>query len=460
MDQNQNQTKIVKEYLAEKAIVSGDVEANTKSLREVLDILAAPSDNTIDSTNDLKNYISTVQEQLYDLVGLKNNTSNFDEARKRFIKRYNEAGIVWDDSSRNTIKNWLQGKTSPQGEQNNNTEHIINIFFAFFNKPGGTEKECYEAINKCQEFSCKTFFASAFDYRDIRDIVAYYCIGKGYTYKKYTEVFEECKNIYAEYQENKEEKTTHNNIVATISIESIFDYDKLNNDTDLYTHIRDYIEQFDFELTTAKQEILKLYDLVKPICDKMYKVDNNESIDINDYALLGVLDEDDKLPQRPIEINKDFNRYILKNLPNEASFKKNFSEILNRDEMRKILLFFFFFKYSYCMDNESEESKQIYRDPKEKENRFISYANYLLVECGLPKMYERNPYDFMLIYASGSNNPIQVFRKLYLSITNNWPEETEDRLFARLTKDSPNYILTAILGVTHSRAKKNLKRKK
>ena len=108
--------------------------------------------------------------------------------------------------------------------------------------------------------------------------------------------------------------------------------------------------------------------------------------------------------------------------------KKTFSKILNRsqsemstsyDSIRKCLILLKFYHFWVTLElmmdsgNAAENSQSDYADYFDD---FCEEMAQLLEECGYEELYERNPYDWIFLWASTTEQPLESFRRVMRAI--------------------------------------------
>ena len=108
--------------------------------------------------------------------------------------------------------------------------------------------------------------------------------------------------------------------------------------------------------------------------------------------------------------------------------KKTFSKILNRsqsetstsyDSIRKCLILLKFYHFWVTLElmvdsgNAAEDPQSDYADYFDD---FCEEMAQLLEECGYEELYERNPYDWIFLWASTTEHPLESFRGVMRAI--------------------------------------------
>ncbi len=147
-----------------------------------------------------------------------------------------------------------------------------------------------------------------------------------------------------------------------------------------------------------------------------YRKQNITSID---FMLEFIID-----PIEPVNKKAKLPDIVKLNFPS----KKTFSKILNRsqseistsyDSIRKCLILLKFYHFWVTLElmmdsgNAAENPQSDYADYFDD---FCEEMAQLLEECGYEELYERNPYDWIFLWASTTEHPLESFRGVMRAI--------------------------------------------
>ena len=108
------------------------------------------------------------------------------------------------------------------------------------------------------------------------------------------------------------------------------------------------------------------------------------------------------------EISNDFPKelfHCFTNLATLGNMMKNEEESYEKN--RKAIILFNFYNWA----------------SQEEPSCFDEDCNYLLDECGYPKLYYGNPFDWLFLYCSLTERPLDAFREFVYRVIEN---DTED----------------------------------
>lgn len=390
---------------------------NTDKFNEIIDLI-----------NDGKTF-SQLPEQLAELVLVGEKEKKFDpkcdeditKVLEKIKYKYVDAGMkkYYDDGR--VLRNWLKGESNPQFTYDPRTkEKIIQLFFAFeMNK------------EKCEEFASRAFFIQAFDYRNIRDLIALYCINNGLCYKCFADICKSYKEEYCPKKNGDKYMPVQNCAETKVLSEQI---NKINTETDLDSFIKSNKTAFEDDHKSARYVLQKLYEKLEEKWQDVFRDNpNDHTPKVEELNITYLTDEEDyyglplKDDIKDSQIIDDV-KESLKNVFNGSTLSDVKRLMGNINNLRKLIILFHFYNYHYKKISRSELEEKVIKKLdnnliEEQVSRYTRTVNALMVRCNLQPLYLRNPYDFIFIYSSGCLYPIETFQLLVAKITDNWPEK-------------------------------------
>lgn len=85
------------------------------------------------------------------------------------------------------------------------------------------------------------------------------------------------------------------------------------------------------------------------------------------------------------------------------------------DSIRKCLIFLKFYHFwttLELMTGSGSANENPHTEDADYFEDFCDEMAQLLEECGYEELYERNPYDWLFLWASASENPLESFRSV------------------------------------------------
>ena len=387
----------------------------------------------------LNNYdFRTFSEGLTKLIhknGFRGNVDSVSEKADYLYKKCIESGT--NITVKATVKKWFSG-TFPN-YSNKSREYMHEICFAL-NAP----------LEDVYWFFSHVYFERAFNCHIVKEAVYYYSFKKGYSFAKAKELIKHVDEIVS--NQNIDDTT-----VFTSDIKD--ELDRINTDTDLFEYFVKNGGRFKswnkkaFEVINAftdsfidrkgirddKKEIDKLKKLKnysKPQintknCSLVIKEllhDNSaelvysdhfkkKHIDSIDFMLYGIL-----FYPSGIKRDADAPQIVKCSFPNKEDFSKflkNHDTSTSYDAVRKILVLFKFYDF-WCRVKLEEI---IIPKDYDKFDLFVQEMKDLLLECGYEELYWGNPYDWMFLYSSRTDSPLDTFRGMLDDFNDDFVED-------------------------------------
>lgn len=249
----------------------------------------------------------------------------------------------------------------------------------------------------------KVYLDRAFDYRNEQDIICYYCLQHKKTWKDAKRLMESVclDNVHP--------------TDATIYTAQIKEnLDSISNEAILLEYIDAHKHNLGKKNVSAKEVVAQLILGAKKIAreesekteyDGLFKNYNQDSAKFL-YEMITGCFVTGKTGSQPIFKNVRLPEEIRRRFP-EASSISGFDKDLTYEEIRKLIILLFSYKFWY--------------DAQEKPNAwdisdYEAQLNEFLEESGFSPIYYGNPYDWLFLYCSLSELPLERFRGLLSEI--------------------------------------------
>lgn len=338
-----------------------------------------------------------------------------------------------------TVRDWFSGKRRPSLDSRSR-KLVYEICFAL----GAS----FELV---QEFFRQVYFSRSFNCHTIKEAVYYYCLHQNHSYNHALELYETIKAMpeTAKFEASAPVYTDQirNALDNCHSDEEFLAYFSRNkslfdrwNQRALF-----YIEEFVRQIRGTKEDIgrIEAFRKVGTIPDaKTLTTPSASGLTIQEffmqarhfgrkwtYAKQNVTSIDFMLefiidPIEPVHKKTKLPDIVKLNFPS----KKTFSKILNRsqsetstsyDSIRKCLILLKFYHFWVTLElmmdsgNAAENPQSDYADYFDD---FCEEMAQLLEECGYEELYERNPYDWIFLWASATEQPLESFRGVMKAI--------------------------------------------
>lgn len=338
-----------------------------------------------------------------------------------------------------TVRDWFSGKRRPSLDSRSR-KLVYEICFAL----GAS----FELV---QEFFRQVYFSRSFNCHTIKEAVYYYCLHQNHSYDHALELYETIKAMpeTAKFEASDPVYTDQirNALDNCRSDEEFLAYFSRNKSIfDCWNQrALSYIEEFVRQIRGTKEDIGRIPAFVDfgTIPDaKTLAAPSASGLTIQEffmqarhfgrkwtYAKQNVTSIDFMLefiidPIEPVNKKAKLPDIVKLNFPS----KKTFSKILNRsqsemstsyDSIRKCLILLKFYHFWVTLElmmdsgNAAEDSQTEYADYFDD---FCEEMAQLLEECGYEELYERNPYDWIFLWASTTKQPLESFRGVMRAI--------------------------------------------
>lgn len=366
-------------------------------------------DNSLFSRDELDNedydYLETIEflnsstfrsfgEGLLYIVTKKYPTVKPNSVLGFVTERYADAGVPIP--APNTLRNWLinNGERPKKG-----ADSRLKMFrFAFA-----------MSFNTCEtvELFHKVYLDRAFDYRNAEELIYYYCI--------------EHKHDYAHAQSlisriSYDDKQTAEKTIYTSAIMN--EIANMDCDDKLLDFVSSHHHNFSLKNIRSEQELE--YYLHSAHADAKREIsllgldDDYPGKDRNSnsflYEVITSCETSNGKGTITVFKNAFLPKEIKTSFPEVATFSKK-----NRtyDELRKMLVLLFSYDFWYKLKYEKFDI-----DASDIFDEYRAQIDALLSECGLSTMYSGNPFDWLFLYCTLSENPLDVFRTILCDAIN------------------------------------------
>lgn len=384
---------------------------------------------------DPSNFVSFC-EGLTNLMQLCGYTGSSKDAGEKTAYLLQKLSDIHVKITEITVRDWFLSKRRPALDSRSR-EIIYEICFALG-----------ASFDLVQDFFPQVYFSRSFNCHTIKEATYYYCLHQNASYEHALMLYETINAM------PETAKPANSDPVYTDQITS--DLDNCHSDEEFLSYFSRnksvfdrwnqralfYIEEFVRQIRGTKKdaEYIKAFTTVGTIPDAkslstppasgliiqeffmharqnsgitwMYAGKNITSID---FMLEFITDT-------PVPLNKHamLPEMLKLNFPS----KKNFSKILNRsqsetstsyDSIRKCLIFLKFYHFwttLELMTGSGSANENLHTEDADYFEDFCDEMAQLLEECGYEELYERNPYDWLFLWASASENPLESFRSV------------------------------------------------
>ena len=329
------------------------------------------------------------------LMQKKDPSMDTDKAIAHLTDCCKKSGIELSEiGSTNTLKSWFKGGPRPKkGEDSRDAMFALAFALEF------TSEETAELFHK-------VYLDRAFNFRNEKELVYYFCLANGKTWA-------DAKRIITAIEHDAD---GYDATLYTAAIQS--DVDKFSNESDLLAYIKTHRHNMEQNNVTAKKHLDKLLDQAKKYAieeaelpehegqfDGSWK--NEKTVSVNFmYALITDTAPSAKKGTTTVFKNARLPKEIKNRFPEAGSFSEKEPTY---ESIRKMIIMLFSYTFWYHV-----QWKQKTFDIED----YTEQLNALLNECGFSPLYYGNPYDWMFLYCTLSDAPLDVFRGMVSEVLN------------------------------------------
>lgn len=293
-----------------------------------------------------------------------------------------------DIGSINTLKSWFRGGPRPKkGEDSRETMFAIAFALRL------TTDETAELFHK-------VYLDRAFNFRNEKELVYYFCLSNNKTWS-------DAQRIIAsiEHTELSEDATIYTTAIRN-------EIDSFTDENELLAYIRTHRHNMEQSNVSARENLEKLLTEAKkyarmeaslPAHEGQYSGQwkNEDTVSVNFmYSVITETTPSTKKGTTTVFKNARLPKEIKSRFPEAGSFSEKNPTY---ESIRKMIILLFSYVFWYHIQwDKLEADIEDYTDQ----------LNALLNECGFSMLYYGNPYDWLFLYCTVSENPLDVFRSI------------------------------------------------
>lgn len=313
-----------------------------------------------------------------------------DTAVKILEKLCSEQGVpVKDIASTNRLKSWFKGGSRPKkGEDSRKS--MFALAFALELTP-----------DKTAEMFHKVYLDRAFDCRNADEIIYYFCLNNKKSWA-------DAKRLISLSQGTNGDNNDHT--VFTSQLKS--DIQSLNDESELISYISKHRHNLEKVNVSAKKIRQNLIGNAKTIAkiesesaeyDDVFKGSNKDSLNFL-YEMITSLSVTGEKGTKTLFKNARLPKEIRNRFPEAVTLSKKEPTY---EELRKLIILLFSYVYWY-KTQKSDITPMI--------DDYISEVNVYLTDSGLSPIYYGNPYDWLFLYCSLAERPLDTLRGILAEV--------------------------------------------
>lgn len=296
---------------------------------------------------------------------------------------------VKDIASANTLKSWFKGGPRPKkGEESRKS--MFALAFALELTPAETA-----------ELFHKVYLDRAFDYRNADEIIYYFCLNNK---KSWADV----EGLISLSQGTNGDNNDHTVYTAQIRA----DIDLITDESELISYISKHRHNLEKANISAKKNLQDLISNAKTIAktesesaeyDDIFKGSDKDSLNFL-YEMVTSLSVSGDKGTKTLFKNARLPKEIKNRFPEAATLSKNEPTY---EELRKMIILLFSYVYWYKIQK-SDTTPMI--------DDYISEVDVYLTDSGLSPIYYGNPYDWLFLYCSLAERPLDTLRAILAEV--------------------------------------------
>lgn len=334
-----------------------------------------------------------------------------EEAAVKYIESLcNETGVSKNDiASANTLKSWFRGGPRPK-KGDDSRASLFALAFALQLTPDETA-----------ELFHKVYLDRAFDYRNEKELVYYFCLHRKKSWTDANRLIEQLQSKNA---------STDDYTVYTSQIHA--DMDALIDEEALLSYIASHGHNLEKKNVAARKNVSKLIEKAKDTAESETKLielrRQAESVNKSKKLLYAEAGEIEHFRNTDAQsLNHLYEvvtgqlvrggkgtKTLFKNARLPREIKSRFPEAVTLskkdptyEELRKLIILLASYNFWYQL-REKNENADI--------EDYIEEMNGYLDESGFPLMYYGNPYDWLFLYCTLADNPLETFRGILAEV--------------------------------------------
>lgn len=296
---------------------------------------------------------------------------------------------VGDIASTNTLKSWFKGGPRPKkGEDSRRSMFVLAFALEL------TPAEAAELFHK-------VYLDRAFDYRNVNEIIYYFCLNNKKSWADAKRLLEAANSFNSE-------RTDHT--VYTSQIKS--DVDSFADENELLLYLKSHAHNLEKSNLSAKRNLAELIEDAKKIAKEeverpeyaeVFRGSDKDSLNFT-YEVITSLSVSGDKGTKTLFKNARLPKEIKNRFPEAATLSKKEPTY---EELRKLIILLFSYTYWYKVQWSGIDADI---------DDYIAQINVYLIDSGFSPIYYGNPFDWMFLYCALSERPLDVFRGLLAEV--------------------------------------------
>lgn len=322
-------------------------------------------------------------------------------------KQCEENGVALSEiASDSTLRNWFEKDKRPK-KGIASRQSMFALAFAL----------CL-SVDETRDLFHKIYLDRAFNYRDEKEIIYYFCLKNGKSWTDATRLISDAEKMSKDYSDN-----TQNTQIISSSVDSF------QAEQDLLDYLHQNGHNFERNSVTARKKVNDLLVEAKLKAKKEIQ-DTRDSEDVFDesgkvqrsykgkwinefsnnflFERITGVDVGGKTGTKTVFKNAALPKEIKNRFPEALTFGK---DDMTSEEYRKVIILLF----SYCQWIDIKGLPDDYYDIDD----YTSDLNNVLFECCFSPLYYGNPFDWLFLFCAQSEEPLVMLREILSEVLPN-----------------------------------------
>ena len=336
---------------------------------------------------------------------LQLNATDFKTIKDALKKQRETTGVdISEIASDGTLRNWFDKGTSRK-KGDDTRQHMFALAFALRLSVDDTKKLFH-----------KIFLDRAFNYRNEKEVIYYFCL-------KNNKSWADAKRMIAEVENMAIETSNHTQLTNVIAI----NVDTMSDEKVLLEYIRENGHNFEKNSVMAQRTLSCYLEQAKKyakeevekirVNEDDYDIDDNGNKiklkksfsgkcvnKVSDDLLYEIITGKEARGEKTVFKNAILPKEIKKRFPIAATFSKAKK---TSEEYRKVLILLFSFDFWYKIQNRQESYGL---------DDYTEDLNNILSNCNYPELYYGNPFDWLFLFCTQAEQPLDLFRELLAEV--------------------------------------------
>lgn len=313
-------------------------------------------------------------------------STDSETVRKAIKKKCSENGMELSEiASYNTLRSWFESDQRPK-KGNGSRQSMFALAFAI-----------NLSVDETKELFHKIYLDRAFNYRDVQEIIFYFCLKNNKTWADAKRLIAEIDSLAKDYSDiTQQTKAIADSINDFHADQDLLEYVCRNGHNFEKSNVKardEFSRYLEDAKKYAKEEISSSYAR-EIYSGKWTEILSNNAL----YEIITGLNITGSKGTKTVFNNADLPKEIKNRFPEAATFGK---KDMTFEEYRKAIILLF--SYGFWYQIQSLNADYEFDD-------YLDTLNIVLFDCNFSELYYGNPFDWMFLFCAQDERPLDMFR--------------------------------------------------